>query len=251
MDVEAYLKRIEYDGPLDPSVETLRRLQLAHLWAVPFENLDIHLGRPIALDDASLADKIIRRRRGGFCYELNGLFSSLLRALGYRTTLLSARVAREEGVFGPEFDHLALLVDCGEPWLVDVGFGRAFREPLRVSERGEQHQHGRAYRIRPGDEHHTLLERKAPPLPWGTRYTFTLQPRELADFAETCRYHQTSPESNFTQQRTCSRATRRGRVTLVDMRLIITTDTGRSERTLTGREEYMEVLKEHFGIELL
>src|ERR1700690_1319067 len=83
LDLAAYLQRIDYRGPLDASIETLGGLHLAHLCAVPFENLDIHLGRPIALDDAGLFEKIVTRRRGGFCYELNGLFAALLRELGF------------------------------------------------------------------------------------------------------------------------------------------------------------------------
>ena len=112
MDIHAYLSRIGYRGTLEPSAATLHALQQAHLLAVPFENLDIHLGRPIVLDQTALFDKIVARRRGGFCYELNGLFAVLLRELGFEVTLLSAGVARASGGFGPEYDHLTLLVDC-------------------------------------------------------------------------------------------------------------------------------------------
>ncbi|HJZ46080.1 MAG TPA: arylamine N-acetyltransferase [Roseiflexaceae bacterium] len=110
MDVRAYLRRIGYNGTVAPTTATLRELHRAHLLAVPFENLDIHLGRPITLDQDALFDKVVTRRRGGFCYELNGLFAALLRAIGFQVTLLSAGVARAEGGFGPEFDHLTLLV---------------------------------------------------------------------------------------------------------------------------------------------
>src|SRR5258706_8881452 len=110
MDITAYLNRIAHRGPIEPTGETLRALHLAHLLAVPFENLDIGLGRPIVLDQAALFDKIVVRRRGGFCYELNGLFAALLRALGFEVTMLSAGVGRAGGGFGPEFDHLTLLV---------------------------------------------------------------------------------------------------------------------------------------------
>src|SRR6185295_18386444 len=99
LNTDAYLKRINYTGPLNPSAETLRNLHLAHLLAVPFENLDIHLGRPIVLEDAALFDKIVERRRGGFCYELNGLFCWLLRELGFEASKLSAGVANTEGGF--------------------------------------------------------------------------------------------------------------------------------------------------------
>src|SRR5215212_1339106 len=110
MDLQAYLQRINYRGGRAPTAATLRDLHRAHLLAVPFENLDIHLGRPILLGQDALFDKIVRRRRGGFCYELNGLFAGLLRELGFEVTLLAAGVARADGGFGPEFDHLTLLV---------------------------------------------------------------------------------------------------------------------------------------------
>src|SRR5919107_4778825 len=122
MDVNAYLERIGYRGPLAPTAETLRRLHVAHLLAVPFENLSIHAGEPVVLDDDSLFEKVVGRRRGGFCYELNGLFAALLRALGFRVEMLSAAVAKPSGEFGREFDHMALLVHAGERWLADVGF---------------------------------------------------------------------------------------------------------------------------------
>jgi len=129
VDVAAYLHRIHYRGPLAPTAETLRALHLAHHLAVPFENLDIHLGQPIILDEARFYDKIVRRRRGGFCYELNGLFAALLRELGFDVTTLSARVIdTQPGMIGPEFDHLVLLVQLEERWLADVGFGDSFRE---------------------------------------------------------------------------------------------------------------------------
>ena len=140
MDIQAYLRRINYSGEQAPSAATLYELHRAHLLAVPFENLDIHLGRPIVLDQDALFDKIVTRRRGGFCYELNGLFALLLRELGFEVTLLAAGVARADGGFGPEFDHLTLLVRAtslnpqSEVWLADVGFGDSFREPLRFVE---------------------------------------------------------------------------------------------------------------------
>src|SRR5437660_12879903 len=114
MDIQAYLQRIDYTGPLVPSAKTLRLLQVAHLRTIPFENLSIHSGEPIVLDDDALFEKIVRRRRGGFCYELNGLFAALLRALGFDVKMLSARVANDERIFGPDFDHMALLVTLAE-----------------------------------------------------------------------------------------------------------------------------------------
>src|SRR5260221_12505984 len=112
MDVAAYLERIGYTGPLAPNAGALRALHVAHLYTVPFENLDIGLGRPLSLELPALFDKIVTRRRGGFCYELNGLFAWLLQSLGYGVTPLSARTKSPDGSFGPEFGPLALRVVC-------------------------------------------------------------------------------------------------------------------------------------------
>jgi N-hydroxyarylamine O-acetyltransferase len=244
LDIRAYLDRIGYQGPLAPSAETLRALQVAHLQAVPFENLSIHAGQPIVLTEDALFEKVVVRRRGGFCYELNGLFAALLRALGFEVDLLAAGVARTDGGFGPDFDHVALAVSLAERWLVDVGFGDSFREPLRLDERGEQVQGDRSYRIDEAGPGLVLLEG---PL-WQPEYRFTLQPRELPDCAEMCLYHQTSPQSHFTQGRICSLATPDGRVTLSGLRLISTRGGVRQERTLETEEEYAAKLCELFGI---
>jgi N-hydroxyarylamine O-acetyltransferase len=232
----------------------LRELQLAHLMAVPFENLDIHLGRTIILDQSAFFEKVVRRRRGGFCYELNGLFAALLRQLGFHVSLLSAQVARAEGGFGPEYDHLTLLVEfpASEPRrLADVGFGDSFREPLLFDEPGEQagslHDNGRVYRLERAGDAVTLLRREEDGA-WKPQYLFSHAPRQLEEFAAMCHYQQTSPESHFTQQRICSRATPTGRITLADLRLIVTENGLRTERTLP-EDEYRSVLLEQFGID--
>jgi N-hydroxyarylamine O-acetyltransferase len=248
MNVEAYLQRTGYNGDRTPTAETLRNLHHAHMLAVPFENLDIHWGRPIVLDEKSLYEKIVRRRRGGFCYEANGLFAVLLRELGFNVALLSARVM-DDGRPGPEFDHLTLLVQLKERWLADVGFGDSFREPLRLDDPNEQLQDHGAYRLTRDGEQWTLLAR-VPNDEWRPQYTFTLRPHQLADFAGMCHYHQTSPESHFTRKRVCSLATPTGRVTLSDMRLIITKSGERQERMLASHEEYAKALREYFGFKL-
>src|SRR6266700_2545218 len=133
LDVSSYLARIDYTGPTTPTSHTLRAIHQAHLLAVPFENLDIALGRKIVLNEETILHKVVDRRRGGFCYELNGALAALLGALGFQTTLLSARVAKDAGGEGPEFDHLTLRVDLEQqPWLADVGFGASFLCPLRL-----------------------------------------------------------------------------------------------------------------------
>lgn len=247
LNVPAYLNRIAYHGPLTRTRDTLRGLHLAHLHAVPFENLDIHLGRPLSLDGEALFDKIVTRRRGGFCYELNGLFGALLRELGFPVTLLSAEVARAAGGFSPPFDHLALRVDLEDPWLADVGFGEGFRWPVRLNDSSDQAQGDSACLIVAEGDYRILLRRKAG-ADWTPQYRFTLQPHTLADFTERCRFHQTSPESHFTQERLCTLATPEGRVTLSGRRLILTTPAGRTETLLAGEAEYAAVLRERFGV---
>src|SRR5260370_11127318 len=129
MKVPVYLRRIGYAGPVTRTLETLRSIHRAHLETVPFENLDISLARPIVLDLERFVQKIVEENRGGFCYELNGAFAALLRKMGYRVTLLSARGARKDGSAGPEFDHLALRVDLDQSWLADVGLGNVSWSP--------------------------------------------------------------------------------------------------------------------------
>ena len=251
MDITAYLDRINYHGPLAPTAETLRELQVAHLLTVPFENLSIHTRQPIVLDDNALFEKIVRRRRGGFCYEANGLFAALLRALGFDVKMLSARAANAKGVFGPDFDHMALMVTIDARWLVDVGFGDSFRAPLLIDNKDEQRQGERAYRIDPDGRYLVLMQRDGgADAAWKAQFRFTLQPYEYSDYEEMCRYHQTSPQSHFTRGRICSRATPDGRVTLSEMRLIITRNGEREERELTDEEEYAATLRERFGITL-
>jgi N-hydroxyarylamine O-acetyltransferase len=246
LDVAAYLDRIGYRGALDADAETLRSLHVAHLLAVPFENLSIHRGEPIVLDDGELFDKVVRRRRGGFCYELNGLFAALLRALGFQVTMLSAQVMGRRGSFGPDFDHMALIVSLEERWLADVGFGDSFLEPMRLDERGVQEPRPRPYRLDADGDRLVLLQRDEPG-EWSVQYRFRLVPRVYADYAEMCRFHQTSPESHFTRGRVCSLATADGRVTLSRDCLILTRGGERHERQLADEREVAEVLSEHFG----
>jgi N-hydroxyarylamine O-acetyltransferase len=246
MDIAAYLDRIEYRGPLNCDTETLRQLQLAHLLTVPFENLSIHAAEPIVLDDEALFDKIVRRRRGGFCYEVNGLFAALLKALEFDVEMLSAKVADDQGVFSPDFDHMTLLVRLDGPWLADVGFGDSFVEPLRLEPGLESRQRDFIYRVVAGGDGF-VLERASPGQAWKPQYRFGLTPYRFADYVERCRFHQTSPESHFTQSRICSRLTPRGRISVTDQRLIINEDGVRQEREITS-DEAPTLLREHFGI---
>jgi N-hydroxyarylamine O-acetyltransferase len=251
IDVAAYLARIGHRRPVIPTVATLRTLHLAHL---PFENLDIHRGRPIRLEEEALFDKIVHRRRGGFCFELNGLFAALLRAIGFEVSLMAAQFPREPGRVAPATDHVTLLVrphDSAEPWLADVGAGRgSFVLPLRAESEAEQPQPEAAaiFRLAREDGDRRLLRRDLGQ-PWERSYRFSLAPHRLADFAEGCRFHETSSDSHFTRGRICTILTADGRLTLAERRLITTVNGRRTEWELTDEADVERVLRLHFGID--
>lgn len=252
MLLDAYLDRIGYKGPPAPTAETLRALHRQHMLTVPFENLDISLGRKIVLDPERFFDKIVRSNRGGFCYELNGAFASLLTALGFRVDLLSARVANEQGMLSEEFDHLALRVEAEGmegAWLADVGFGDNFLGPLRFSSGVEQQDSVADFRLT-DIRGRWQLERHQPDGSWRLVYDLSPQPRDLGEFADRCHYHQTSSKSHFTRNRICSLAKPDGRITLSDMRLVITSGGMRQEHVLASEEDWRSALRDYFGVVL-
>lgn len=239
-----YLARIGIARPVPGDVAALRDLQLRHLLRVPFENLSIHLAEGIVLEETALIEKLVHRRRGGFCYELNGAFAALLSALGFRVTLLAACVHGRDG-WGPPFDHLALRVDTPEPWLVDVGFGRFSHYPLKLDLRSEQRDPGGTFRIADGADGDLEVFMDGEP-----QYRIESRPRELRDFEPTCWWQETSPKSHFTRSLVCSLLTERGRVTLSDRTLVHTMDAERQERLLTGDDEVLAAYRTYFGIVL-
>ena len=254
-EAHAYLARIGAAVPEAPTLDALASLHLAHLLAVPFENLDISLGRPIRLDRDAIFAKVVGARRGGYCYELNGLFALLLRHLGYAVTLVSARVATADGGLTDEFDHVALLVSGGGldgPVLADVGFGEGFVEPLPLRdgfERRERgHDVGLARRGETGDAWAYRERRDGEG--WRDRFVFTTTPHPLSDFAERNEWQQTSPDSHFTRSRVASLLTPDGRVTLSGSRLITTTHGRREETELADEGAVRATLAGRFGIVL-
>lgn len=250
MDLERYLQRLGAERPSAPDAEGLSRLHEAHLLAVPFENLSIIWGEPIVLDEEAIFRKVVDARRGGGCLELNALFAWALRALGFEVELLSGRVRREQGDFGPDFDHLCLRVRAGgEAWLADVGFGDSFRRPLRLAAAGLHVEGRRAYALRRAAEDLELVRREAEG-PWEPQYRFSLVPRGLEEFAGMSAYHQTAPDGPFTKRRLCSIATAEGRVTLTDGSLVRTTaEGGRTETPIPDESTWAHALRTHFGIQ--
>src|SRR5215831_813945 len=186
--VDDYLARIGATRPDRADDDALRDLHWRHLLTVPFENLSVHLGEQIVLDEAALVAKIVERHRGGFCYELNGAFSALLTALGYDVELLAARGYGANGL-GIPYDHLALRV--GE-WLVDVGFGSHSHYPLRTDERADQLDPGGTFRVEVDPDGDLVVYRNGEP-----QYRAWSRPQALRDFVAGRWWHRTSPESHF------------------------------------------------------
>ncbi|MHC3475338.1 arylamine N-acetyltransferase family protein [Streptomyces sp. 7R007] len=249
--IDAYLRRLGVDPPdrpAAPTVEVLRDLHLRHLRAVPFENLSIHLGEEIVLEEERLLEKVVGARRGGFCYELNGAFGVLLAALGFEVALLAGRVFGDEGRLGIPYDHLALRVRAadGSEWLADVGFGAHSHWPLAFGERGDQADPAGVFRIGEAGPDLDVVMNGTP------QYRLEVRPRELGDFVAGAWWHSTSPHSHFTRSLVCSRvAEDGGRITLSG-RVVKTTapDGTRGERELETDEEVLALYRDGFGIEL-
>lgn len=260
LDLGAFFARIGYCGPAEPTLGTLQQIQRMHLLSVPFENLSIvPLSEPIDLTPTALYEKIVVRRRGGFCYELNGLLAVMLGQIGYGVDLGCGLWPSEEGGVGPLFDHLVLAVTVpGEVdrWLVDVGAGRQSQpRPLRLTPYQEQHhpETGLVFQLHPLDGSGLAwrVSSSEPRASWQHVYDLDLRPRAMTDFDERCHYHQTSPDSHFTQGTVCSRMLPDGRVTISKGRLILTRNGGREERDLGSPEAEWQAIHEWFGIDVI
>ncbi|MEY9991279.1 N-hydroxyarylamine O-acetyltransferase [Streptomyces sp. V4I8] len=263
VEVDAYLRRLGVEHPAWPTVDVLRELHLRHLQTVPFENLSVHRGEEIVLEEKRLLDKVVGARRGGFCYELNGAFGALLGALGFDVTLLAARVHAKEGKLGIPYDHMALKVRTvdGGTWLADVGFGAHSHHPLAFEARGEQEDPAGVFRIveagpdeagaRGGHEAAEAVDLDVV-MDGRPEYRLERRPRVLGDFVAGAWWHSTSPASHFTQSLVCSRVTEEGgRITLSGRTFKATAADGtREERELGTDEEVLGVYRERFGIEL-
>jgi len=246
--LRAYLDRIGADRPAVLDGAALAALHRAHQMTVPFENLSIHLAEPISLGEDGLFAKIVRGRRGGFCYELNGAFALLLEALGAQVTRVAARVYDGAGQLGPLFDHLALVVrlpDGSGPWLADVGFGSHSTYPLRYDSREDQDDPGGRFVMADFPDGDVQVVKDGKP-----QYRIEQRERLLGDFVPTCWWQQTSPDSHFTHGTICSRLTEDGRISLSGHTLIRTSGGTRTEQELGADGEVLAAYRDHFGIVL-
>jgi len=249
LDLEAYLARIGYRGALKPSLETLAALHEAHAVSIPFENLDVLLKRPIALDLESVQRKLVRSRRGGYCFEQNALFAAVLERLGFCVAPLAARVrlGAEPGAPRPR-SHMLLKVDLdGAAWLADVGFGSpGLLAPVRMSPDEPSEQFGCTYRVaRDGEFWVVQLIIDAV---WTDLYAFTLEPQYPIDFEVANYFISTHPRSIFVQAPFVARRTPEVRCTLRGRELTISRGEQTSAETIAGNEQLLAALAEHFGL---
>jgi len=247
LDRDAYLNRIAYKGDLTPTAETLRRLHRAHAAAIPFENLDIVLGRGVSLETDAMQEKLLRHERGGYCFEHNLLFAALLERLGFRVRRLAARV--QPGKPGPR-THMLLIVEAdGAQWLADVGFGAALLEPVRFGDATTVRQGGWTYRLEHREDGVWLL-RSSTSDGWSDLYGFTLEPQRPIDYVVHNHYTATHPDSPFVGQVVAITTTPEVRNTLRGRELTITRPDGSTESRELAESEFASILRRTFGIVL-
>ncbi|MEZ5416044.1 MAG: arylamine N-acetyltransferase [Vicinamibacterales bacterium] len=244
--LDRYFARVGYDGPRGASLRTLRDLHRAHLLAIPYENLDIHLGVPLTLDAEAMFAKLVDERRGGWCYEMNGVFGRVLETLGFDVRYLSGAVGRAARGWRAHGNHLVLVVTLDRPWIADVGFGDGFLTPLPL-EPGAYRQDFLEYRVsRDG--------------PWwrvhnhafggADGFDFTLTPRAPGDFAAQCHELQTSPDSPFVTTTVCERFEPGGLVILRGATLREVRPAGTTDRVLNDAAEFETVLRDRFALHI-
>lgn len=251
VDIDGYCIRIGYSGPRAPKLAVLRAIVAGHTAAIPFENLDVLARRPIRLDPPSLYDKLVRHRRGSYCYEHNMLLLSVLDALGFRAAGLTARVHRNRpaGVLPPR-SHMLLHVDLDEGrYIADVGFGTAVTAPLALETWREQTTPHEPFRLVPADDELDLQVRFGGA--WTDLYRLSLSEQVPVDYEAMNWYTSTHPESLFVRNLIATRPATQCRHTLFNDKFTIRHCDGKAERrTVRGAAEFEEVLDRYFCITL-
>jgi len=250
IDIAAYLDRIQVAQTPSIDLQFLQVLHRQHVFHVPFENLDVHLGRTISLDPADLFDKIVRRRRGGYCFELNGSFQLLLEAIGFQLYSAAARVLFGTETIPPRSHRLLIVTLDGEDWVVDVGFGAfGLIEPLPLKTGLEQRQFTDRFRL----EEDPLLGyvfQSYHDGNWHKQYAFTTDLHHPIDFTFANYYHSHAPQSIFTQKRLCQLPTPEGRKRLEDTTLSQTVNGVTTTLAIDSEQDFLQTLKAHFGLDI-
>ena len=249
IDTASYLRRIHL-APEPPSINFLRKLHRSHLLHIPFENLDIHYQKKIILNYEKIYQKLILEGRGGYCYELNGLFYHLLYHLGFNCHLISARIRNEKsGEFGKEYEHMAIIVKFGEEsWLADIGYGKYLIYPKKIVLGEVQMDYTDYWRFTQDADENFLVQSSEDTSYFKTKYLFSTEEKQIIQFMEMNDHQQTSPESHFTQGRMITKLTPTGRITLTEKKIKILALGKTEEIELTNEDEFYSKLEQHFGI---
>lgn len=246
MNKNSYLKRFQADPIQESFLQNLTELQSLHMQYIPFENLDVIRRTPIYLNIENIYDKIVNHHRGGYCYELNGLFHWLLDQLGFDAKLISATVQKPDGTWSKADTHAAILVELDTLYLVDAGFGDSTISPIPIG--GERHtDHSGTYRVQQVDDIYYDLIRETDGKEKAL-YRFSTEEKKLADFHEGCVFNQVSTDSPFTHDDLVTRATANGRITLSGSQLT-RSENGVKEKIELSPADKKRVLKEEFGID--
>lgn len=250
LDIDAYLDRIGYDSELDPTAETLHALHRAHALTIPFENLDITLGRGVSLDLDALQGKMIQHRRGGYCFEHNLLFAALLERVGFTVRRYLGRVLSTDPSQIQPRTHMTLHVDAeGATWHADVGFGTALTEPIPLVDGVEVDQGGWQHGLVRRDDGAWAL-RSLGPDGWSERYVYTRERQHHVDYVAASHFTSTHPTSHFTHGPVAVRITPAARHRLHGLELSTATPDGADDRRTVSPEEIEPILRDTFGIEL-
>ncbi|MCL2352835.1 MAG: arylamine N-acetyltransferase [Firmicutes bacterium] len=248
--IRAYLARIAYSGPLDLTPDTLRALQYAHVTHVPYENADIIRGAPLSMKPDDLYGKIVTRKRGGYCFELNGAFGGLLRDLGFDTADFAGRFLTDDSPEIPMRRHRVLVVSCaGERYVCDAGVGIAApRYPLRLVRGEVQEQwNGEAYRVEWDSFYGHVIHQRFRGV-WRPFYAFTEEPQADADFAVLSFWCEKHPDSIFNKEYMISLKTPGGRMTMDGNAFRVYEGDGCVREEVLGKDETDTYLARYFSI---
>ena len=247
MDLAAYLDRIGYAGTPRVDLETLRTIHRAHLLAIPYENLDVQLKAQGDVTVAHAFEKLVTRRRGGWCYEMNGVLGWALSEIGFAVTRLSGAVARMERGEASHGNHLVLRVDLDQPYIADVGFGDGVLEPIPLAA-GDHRVAGYDFKLEQVDADWWRLHNHA--LGGAPYFDFTLETAREETLAATCQWLRTAPESVFTQFPIVQRHTPDGLVIILGRTLRRVRPGERTQTLIESADQFGEILTGEFGLDV-
>ena len=250
MNIEKYVERIKYQGKLNLNEKCLKELHRNHVMAIPFEAIDIQLKRPISLKEKDIYNKVIDNNRGGYCYELNLLFHKFLSKIGFSNHLISAKIY-DSGKFGPEYDHMAILLQLDDTWLVDVGYGDLFIEPLKLIPDFQQEDTNKIYKIEKQNSNEYLLtESQKDHLDFRIKYKFNTTPKKSKEFYDQNNWKQSSKESYFVKNTVCTIPTLSGRKTIFNNTYKSKNNNLVKEHLIQDEKELHEILENEFKLNI-